>query len=397
MSMASKQKRKQRELRVRREKHLVQAREAYPKFIFVNEGVVSREFASAVRAAVEAIDLGKLKFDSQGQLTHHYLRDLVRGGHAWAASHALRRLVELSGIGLTTKQVIGAGEVGGEILARFAQLFAGVHAEMISKVHEAIFNFDRSRFGGWFPEQGFRVCGVGRGLAVIFQRVHCRDGAKGRYWEYMIPQQAKIGPREYRVTYTRHAWERITQRFLSRLPQQAKYPTHDFFHLGKVQALTVSGQRLLQYYYPIQVGANRMPWPGEVEGAEYPRIDGSACGSVISYMYGKAFCSPIGFEGDRVALTTALPVGYHPTPESVLLTNPPEAQAEEATKIRHDFVGDICPYSPEYMRGIHFFHANGIPQIFQEPVPAACQESIVLGHFQTVRQLPDFVETANQA
>ena len=395
MSIASRQKRKQREIRLRKEKHLIQAREAYPKFIFVNEGVVSPEFARGVREAVRKIDLGRVRFEYQNQLAHFYLRGLAKDGHQVAVPETMHKITEMSGIGLTPKQIIRAGAVGGKVLSRFAGLFASVHSLMVGQIREMIFRQDSTRFLGWFPEMGFRVCTVGRDLAVVFQRVHCVEGGKGKLWEFMIPQHVQFGPRKYRVAYTRHAWERISQRFIRQLPGQEAYPGHDFFLLGKLRPIAISGQRLIQYYYPVQIGSNQAPWPGEVEGVDYPTIDGRECKSAISFVYAKAFCAPIGFDGDRVVLTTALSVGYHPTPESALLGNPPEDKAEEAATIRHDFVGDICLRSPEYMRGIHFFHANGIPQVFQEPAPASSQENLVMGHYQTVRQLPDFVESAN--
>jgi len=395
MSMASKQKRKQRELRVRRERHQSDARASYPAIIVVNEGQVPPEYLQAIRLAIKSIDMSAIQFGDCDADAHRFLQSVAKHGFqaALLAETTTFTLKEVSGIDWFAYERLTSclNEKEFSLLAMaICRLQAEVMTRILGTIGQAICMQDPVRFGGWYPEIGFRTCIVGRDVAVVLQRLHRRGDAGHRHWQYMVPLKVKMGPREYELCFSTHALTRIKDRF-SILGRSGYWPfvlLYEFLQMFRYRFILVKGVRYLQFY-TMAPSWLATPLHKLVKGdGKVKTIDGANPAGAIVCNYMKAFMAPFAIEGDRITLLTALTPGLCPTPESYLLAKPPEHLAEEGAAVRHSFFGEIDFSSPDYTRGLAYFHRAGIPQIFSEPVSIT---ECVVRHYPTPRRLPDFV------
>jgi len=400
MSTRNKLKRKQREIRVRKEKHLVDTRASYPPIIVVNEGIVPPEYLQAIQKAIKAVDISTLQFSGCDAEAHRFLRNMAKHGFQAALLEATTTInaKDVSNIDrfAYARMISGLDRVGVSEMASALTRFLAPFTTILGTIGQALCLQDSVRFGGWYPEIGFRVCIVGREIAVVLQRFHRQGDAGHRHWRYMVPLKVQMGPREYELCFSTHAINRIRDRF-SIVGRNGYWPfvlLYEFLQMFRYRFILVNGSRYLQFYSiaPSWISA---PLRKLVKGAGKIRtIDGDEPTTAISCSYMKAFMAPFAFDGNRIILLTALTPGLYPTPESNLLANPPEHLAEEGAAVRHSFFGEIDFSSQDYLNGLAFFHKAGMPQVFSEPYSLS---ECVVRHYPSPRHLPDFVPTPGES
>ena len=390
------QKKKQREERIRQERHLNGLRSLYPKFVFFNERVVSPEYARAVRRAVSKINFQTFKFtDGHGDLYDEFLKDVVKYGYKYAFSAAadvigLMRMARIDG---------GAGHnlnklAEDEILEfnRRADEFACKHEMMVLQLGDNILESDRELFMRFYPEYGFRICFVNDCIAIVFQRIFSHFDTTGKYLEYMIPRKVEFGGKGYNLCFKHHALNRIRERFStdSHDTYASYILLYEFFQHMLYRFKKVRGVNYLQFYFPmytkLKPAADRI---FEID-KDIRTIDGQPRPLSQFQYYVKAFLSPFDVEGDRLHVITALLPGFHPTPEFYAHQDSSPAHMKERDKVRHSYFSGIDINSTDYHDAMVFFHRVGIPQVFAEPVASKNKNPFFIrSFFEMPCHMPD--------
>ncbi len=370
------QKKKEREERLRKQKHFESVRGLYPQFSFVNEHICDRDYVDIVKKAVKDINFQTFKFhDAHDDIYHEFLKNIVKFGFKPAFfmaagieefAHKISRMDVKKGT-----QFLMSEEPEVVEFNKRASNFASQHEKLLLAIGDNIL-FSKGKDGlfKYWPNQGFRLCFVDNKICFVFQRINKIESDGNTCYQYMIPNKLKWHSKEYDMVFTHHAMSRIIQRFSNR--GKSSYCSfillYEFFNNLKYNlAFHAGGRRFIQFYFP--VFSKLLPVVKNIVEKE-PELK-SIHGNVIPNtekrdVYVKCFSSPMDFKDNIATIITALLPGYHPTPESYMYSSPGIKNMKEKDRFRHLYFSEVDITSDDYVDAFQFFHNNGIQQVFVE-------------------------------
>ena len=370
------QKKKQREERIRKQKHFDSIRSLYPQFCFLNEKVCDKEYVDLVKAAVKNIDFQRFVFDSEyNDLYHEFLKNIVKFGFKVAFFMAAD-IVEFAQKIARMNPKSGALYLCGDTpdvdsFNKKAKLFASQHEDMLIQIGDNIlFSKDVHGVFKYWPTQGFRICFVNDRICFVFQRIHTVKHNNNLLYEYMIPKTVKWHKKEYNLFFTNHAIERMIKRFSNR--GSSSYCSYillyEFFNNMKYKFdYRAGGRQFIQFYFPVFNLLADTVSDILLKNKYIPSIQGHVLSEEEKKdVYIKCFSSPAVFEDDNLMAITALLPGYHPTPESQAYADPGFENMKLKDKIRHLYFSEVDIASDDYIEAFKFFHQSGIQQVFLE-------------------------------
>lgn len=400
-------KRKAREERIRKQKHINSINSLYPEFIFANEHVVEPEYVKIVKELVKGINFQTFEFHSEyHDIFHRFLKDTVKLGYREAFYRgagvdsdveAMRKkmIVGTNTFVSSTKASDCALNLNDEKSFEFftkLQHFGCVHEGLVSSLGDKIlFSRFESEFFKYYPEQGFRICFVANKICILFQRVAKVGTGLGFGYQYMVPRKIKWVNKEYNLVFKNHALSRLIQRFSlnGRSCYSSYILLYEFFRSMKYKFdYSAGGKPFIQFYFP----AFRKIYPTvkqihkddpnivSINGEKYPE-------ATEKQYYIKCFSSPISVIDNNMYIITALLPGYRPTPESKILEKAGIKNMKLKDRIRHAYFSEIDIRSEEYADGLKFFHSNGVPQVFLEK--AVCE--FPRNHHDLITQPFDYI------
>lgn len=400
MSRNKDQKKKQREERIRKERHLNSIRSLYPSFLFFNESVVSPDYSKAVKLAVERINLRDFDFGEDGELFHAFLKDMQRYGFKTAFAFAADIVELLKKSRMPSRMLAGSQKDVVLIeddnlreMQRRADVVAKKHELMVVKVGNAILSSDKELFMSHWPEFGFRLCMVGDRIGIVFQRLHSHYDKTGKYYQYMVPSKLAWGDRNFNIVFKQHAIERIKQRFSTDgVGNYGSYVLmYEFFQNMRSKVVHQRGTNYMQFYFP----AFSKLLPAVISmikraKTDLESLDPAPCG--IKHPFVKAFLSPFDISGDNIHMITALLPGYFPTPEFHTFQHEAHGEMRRKDRVRHFFFSEVDINSPEYHESVEFFHDSGVPQVFWGYLPKRMNPFNIRNWFEMPSHVPDNLE-----
>lgn len=374
------QKKKDREERLRKERHFQQCRSLYPQFAFVNEHVCTAGYVNLVKDLVSKIDFQKLKFPIKDeQLYFTFLKNVQKFGYKYAFGQAADCIDFMSKIVSMSRKAADEYMLSDEDseVKRFYKNtsdFVQKHDELLAQLgNNIIMSQGNNNFLDFHPEQGFRIAFVRDQICFIFQRLYNKCIEYNNVIHYMIQNQVEFGSKKYNLFFTRHAIDRIVQRFSKNGKTDYKFYSllYKFFNYMKCRMHHYRGQAYIQFYYPciraleptVKKIINQDEKVFNLDGEEYDKSQGFQ-------VYVKCFLSPVKIYGDNIFAITALLPGYDGTPEWEVLQKNARENMKVRDKVRHLYFTEVDWCSPEYAEAIEFFHHNKQRQIFfEEPIP----------------------------
>jgi len=412
MSRKNNQNKKNRQERIRKQKHISTINSLYPEFIFVNEHVCDADYVKIVKEIVKSISFKQFVFDEKyNDIFHKFLKETVKFGYRQAFFRAAGVDDTLSK--LPKKRILTANPFSNSIKNRETFLysedndavscfnkianFCVVHEKLVVGIGDNIlFSKYKEEFFKFYPEQGFRIAFVGNKICFIFQRIYQIGSMENHGFSYMIPKKIKWGNKEYNLIFKNHALSRMIQRFSNN--GKSSYASYillyEFFRNMKYKFDYFSnGRQFIQFYFPSFTKIYNTVVEIHSSDKNLTSIQGEKPDPLSDNMYYvKCFSSPIDVIGDNLYIITALLPGYIPTPESSLYNSSNTSNMKLKDRIRHLYFSEIDIRSPEYCEAIKFFHSNGIPQVFIEKLFFEFPRN----HHDYVAQLFDYLEKPEQ-
>jgi hypothetical protein len=370
------QKKKEREERLRKQRHFESVRNLYPQFCFVNEHICDPDYVNIVKNAVKDINFQTFKFhDSHDYVYHEFLKNIVKHGFKPAFfmaagvtefAHKISRMDVRSG----TKYLMSEDPEVVEFNKR-ASNFASQHENLLIAIGDNIL-FSKGKEGlfKYWPNQGFRICFVDDRICFVFQRINKTQHNNNTCYHYMVPNKIKWNNKEYEMYFTHHAMQRIIKRFSNR--GKSSYCSfillYEFFNNMRHKiAFHAGGRQFVQFYFP--VFSKLLPTVKKIVESEKDLC--SIHGHIVEDtekrdVYVKCFSSPLDVDKNIITIITALLPGYHPTPESHTFTSPGIKNMKEKDRFRHLYFSEVDITSDDYVDAFQFFHNNGVSQVFVE-------------------------------
>lgn len=394
------QKKKEREERIRKDRHFQSCRNLYPQFAFVNEHVCTTGYVNIVRNLVAKIDFQKLKFPSQDEdLFFNFLRNVQKYGYKQAFGMAancidfMKKIVSMPRKAADEYFMSGAEDVK-QFYQRTKQ-FVNKHDDLLACLgNNIIMAQGHNNFVDFHPEQGFRISFVRDKICFIFQRIYNKCIEYNNYYHYMIPNKVEFGTKKYNLYFTKHALDRIVQRFSKDGKTNYGFYSllYTFFTAMKCRIKHNRGHAYIQFYFPCIraleptvldiIARNKTGY--NIDGQEFNKSNGFQ-------VYLKCFASPIEIHGDNVFVITALLPGYQGTPEFHLVQKNPTKNMKLHDRIRHMYFSEVDWCSDDYAEAFRFFHDNNQRQIFFEE-PLFCWNPFSLrNYYDHEKQIEDLV------
>ena len=383
MNKSKQNKQKARQERLRIEKHKSSIRSLYPNIIYFNENVVSKEFAELVKEEVAKLDYEKfVKRLATFEQVLKFLKVMKKIG--FLGSYQVLFENEL----LLMADKVKTPNTGW--IARHVNKF--VYSFLMVVGTEIIYD-KRNEFFKFWPEQGFRLVYMNENIAVVFQRItKTVTDDNQTLFSPMLPLKTNHNNKNYKVCFTRHAIDRIIDRFTQEAGDYnmyVKYVSIYEFLLHccpkltsslKYDAIKRQNEPYLQFYFPTELdpfaSAKKLDkHPTNMQSLQkdsLPFIDYKNKKVLRPFnVFFNCLGSPcaIDEEHERIICITCLLPGHFPSPESILLTKKNITDVKKQDKIRHAFFGKIHGKSEDYVDALRFFHANGKHQMFLgEPI-----------------------------
>lgn len=383
MSKNKQAKQKARQERLRIEKHKSSIRSLYPNIIYFNENVVSKEFVDLVKKEVAKLDYEKfVKRLAAFEQVLKFLKVVKKIGFLGAYQVLFENEQLLMADKIKTPHTGWIARQGNKFVYSFLMV---VGTEIIYDKNAEFFKF--------WPEQGFRLVYMNDSIAVVFQRITKTVTDDNRtLFSPMLPLKTTLNDKNYKVCFTKHAIDRIIDRFTQEAGDYNMYVKYVIiyeFLLHCCPKLTTSlkynsmqkqNEPYLQFYFPTELDPfasakkldknpiNMLPLLKE----SAPFIDYKNKKVLRPFnVFFNCLGSPCAIEEEheRIVCITCLLPGHFPSPESILLTKKNVNNVQMQDKVRHAFFGKVHGKSDDCVNALRFFHANGRHQMFLgEPI-----------------------------
>lgn len=391
-------KKKLREERIRRERHLSAIRSLYPPFEFINEHLVSPEYAKAVRRAVAAINFQKFEFSGDNDFFHGFLKQITKIGYKGAYIEAaglapfLERFANYSRESLEKNGVNYLKDKENRAFIAKGEEFASLHERMVLELGDNILNSDKEMFVRSYPEYGFRICMVGSRIGIVFQRIFTHFDVSGKYHQYMLPGSVERFGKRFNIVFKAHALERIRERYSScGTENYGSYVLlYEFFQHFRTRVVKINGYDFVQFYIPMFRKLDAVAEHIVATDPNLTLIDGSRPKGECN-MYLKAFMSPFDCVDSNMHMITALLQGFHPTREFYWFSEPSIEHMKLKDKVRQWFFGKLDLNSPEFHESLKIFHEHVEPQLFFEPAKTCRNPFGIRNYYDATSHIPDHI------
>ena len=377
MSKKRQEKQKQRQERIRIEKHNSSIRSLFPSFSFYNEHLVDKDLVNIVKKACDSINYNVF-FNGRGNFTVFAI-DFLKAMKKFGFNHAYTETVEQNSVDENGDIVRNkTGWVARKINKYLATILNCVGLLVVDSQSEKIFDY--------WPEQGFRLIFTKETIGVVFQRLtkSIHDG-KTTY-SYSVPMTVDTSSKKLKVRFTKHAIDRIIDRFSAGDDENRSYiryvSIYEFLLYSKCKlnkglrydSTLKQFEPYLQFYFPTELDVFFMY--NELDDDPYHL--NSLNGDSNAYfdrttksvrkpfnVYLNCLGSPcvIGDDNSVTCITCLIP-GQYPSPETKLLTRKNVKNIPVQDKIRHNFFGKVVIRTDDFLDAIQFFNDNGMPQVF---------------------------------
>ena len=394
-------KKKEREERLRKEKHFAVTRSLYPNFVFVNEQVCSPTYVSLVKKIVQSINFQKFEFSHENaHVLDLFLKNIKKYGYKQAFGVASKNLDFMQRLsGLSTKDIeiiLSRGGIDVDDYYERGCAFAKKHSQFIIELGNNIVNgVNKDEFMRYYPEQGFRICFYRNEICIVFQRLYLEQFEYKTFYRYMVPNYIKHKKRTMQIYFTKHSIERLLQRFSKNASDNyfMYILLYEFFQKSKYRIEYFCNRKpFIQAFCPCINSHENAARDIVAESSKYFNTQGQEITEIDNKdVYIKCFSSPVEFLDDKVFIITALLPGYHPTPEANVLNQPTIHNMRKRDKIRHIYFSEVDWYSEDYIEAFRFFHEAGINQIFLEDEQEFGNPFGIQNYYEKKEQMPDFL------
>lgn len=408
MSKARDQKRKQREERVRIQKHKESIRNLFPSFVFINEHVVDARLVSIIKKTLEDVDFESLLRNLNVNYEEYldFLKDISKYGFKNAYLLMCHKLFPQT---KTSPREIQKNY--GYIMRQMNKM---IYSILVLYGNYIIFHNPKEIKSFW-PEQGFRLVYFQNKIGVVFQKLVKVTNNFG-YCEisHIKPMKFMQKDKEFTVKFSNHAIERIIDRFGDTFKHDNEYGyqryvgIYEFFIYSKIsfgkslKLLKDNKKRepYIQFYYPVELDVwciqqkidENLENLSSLDGFSpyydeekkhirpfnvYIKVLGSPC--YLSWNMGKVF-----------AITSLLP-GHYPTPEHKLFSKDRVSDRKLQERLKNEFYGKMHLKSEQYLEAMKFFHHNGLPQVFMEAPINRTNDMCFPQYYQLFRDIPEYL------
>lgn len=407
MGRATDRKKKQREERLRLEKHKASIRSLYPAITFHNEHIVDKEFVLLIKEAASKIefDLVRSSFPAHMEGMRDFLKNLQKFGFYYAYQVLSDELFpQFQGQDRKT--------YSGWIVRKANQIVTIV----LWTIGNCMVDEFYQKIADYWPDQGFRLIYSENTIGIVFQRMIRSQSAEGHLvFNHLASQKVDIKGKKYNVCYTRHALDRIIDRFAE--PERQSEGNYYSRYVGIYDLLIYSKYKFvkgikylkekgmnepyLQFYFPIELDVWALQQNLDVDYTKLTNLDGgnpyfdSETKKVVKAFQVYTTCvgcpCVIDESAGKVICITSLIPGHYPSPEHNVFQKKKVTNVRLQEELRHRYFGSLHMKSDGYLEALKFFHENGYPQIFVDE-PANKKNRLFVPHlygFQS--EIPDFL------
>lgn len=360
-------KKKAREERIRKQKHIETLTNLYPSFVFLNEQVVSKELVDAVK---NVCDIFKFKEDLMGQskkfqVYFEILKKIRNKGFCEFVDEF--------------KEKSFANYIGPE-----ADLYLYKSCKIKEKeddtslfIHSLILligsyiqkKLPQNILEKHMPHEFFRILFLNDKIAVLFYKIHNKKGDFGRIYHLHKSQEILYQNKKYKLCFSGHALGRLIERHFTNdnnydfLKQDNFYET---IHFAKYILNDNDPDNLLiEMHVPIMASPfskEIFEWLKDASDEELPLFSGCNINE-RTVIYFRLFYSPVKFENNDAILITNLLPGFKGTPEYDLWKKSHKLTKKEFFKTKSYFYGDGQANNDiKYQNIMKLFHSYGIKQ-----------------------------------
>ena len=408
MSKSKEQKKKQREERIRLQKHKDSIRSLFPSFVFVNEHVVDPNLVALVKKTLADIDFES--FLCNLNVSHEpyidFLKDIQKYGFQNAYLNMCHKLFP------QTKASPREMQTNFGFIVR--QMNKMVYSILVLYGNYIIFHNIKEIKAFW-PFQGFRLVYFQNKIGIVFQSLVRMPNEFGfNDVSHIKPMKFKQKEKEFTVRFSNHAIERIIDRFGDTFKHDNEYGYQryvgifEFFIYSKIsfgRSLKfmrdgIKREPYIQFYYPIELDVWCIQQNIDKNLENLTSLDGfnpyhdDEKKHIRPFnVYMKVLGSPCKLSwkmGKVLAITCLLP-GHYPTPEHELFSKYQVSDRKLQEKFKNYFYGKMHVKSEEYLDAMRFFHNNGLPQIFMEEPINRTNDMCFPHYYQLFRDIPEFI------
>jgi len=412
MSRATDRKKKQREERLRLEKHRSSIRSLYPAITFHNEHIVDKEFVNLIKEATSKIQFDIIRNDlpDHKEGIKEFLKNFQKYGF-YHAYHLLSNDLLPEYVGLDRKAY------SGWIVRKANQMVTVI----LWAVGDLIVQNYYDKIASFWPDQGFRLIYSDNAIGVVFQRMIRSHNAEGQLvFQHLASQKIDIKGKKYSICYTRHALDRMIDRFAEPLEHcdgnyysrlvgiydLLIYSKFKFVNGIKYKKDLGKAEPYLQFYFPMEIDIWAIQKDLEVDfsklsnlAGENPYFDSSLKVTKPFQVYTTCVGCPcvIDESAGKVICITSLIPGHYPSPEHNIFFKKKVTNVKLQEDLRHRYFGSVHMKSDGYLEALKFFHENGYPQIFLEE-PANKKNPLFVPYLYGYQsEIPDFLPSFERA
>jgi hypothetical protein len=389
-------KKKEREERIRKQKHIDSLRSSFPHVIYLNEDIVSKELVDAVKKAFDILDFQKqmMSFNKNCEIYFNFLKTVKKKG--------LNEAINCFDVGSLDTSIFPQRNLYFDKFHNEKNVVKGVHSLILWMgiyIHKKL---DKVLLKKCLPFEFFRLFFIGNKICVLFYKINRHKTSFGGVYTLHNGQKITHEGNEYQIAYSNHAIERHMQRHFDENPYDCFVKQDNFYETLRYCRFFLNQENpenlLLETYVPImsiQFSHEFYDWISEF-AFEFPCVDKNF-NSFISYYnteslnmcFAKIFYSPVKFEGDKAIIVTNLLPGFKGTPEYDFWKNKKVLSREDYFMMRDFFnKSDQTNYDKNWEKIIIIFYQNFFKQFIRCKVDLSI---ITKFGAESIAQVEDYV------
>jgi hypothetical protein len=315
-------KKKEREERIRKQKHIDSLKSAFPHVIYVNEDIVGTELVNAVKKAFDILDFQKqmMAYNKNCEIYFDFLKTLKKRGLDEATKCFNVTSIDAS---IFPKRNLYIDKFENE-----KNVVKCIHSIILwlgIYIHKKL---DKNLLKKYLPFEFFRLFFIGNKICVLFYKINRHKTNYGGIYTLHNGQKVNYQGKEYEIAYSNHAIERHMQRHFDENPYDCFVKQDNFYETLRYCRFFLNESNpenlLLETYVPIisvQFSHEFYEWLSEF-AFEFPCVDRNfnsyiqnSSAETLNMCYTKIFYSPVKFEGNKAVILTNLLPGFKGTPE----------------------------------------------------------------------------------